>query len=127
MLSLPKNTKEHNFQKKIEASRFPFSSQQTLYLFKKGLSIKEIADRRIIKESTVWEHLATLVEYNQLSVWKVLPKETISRVLRHIKTEDDRLVEIKQRMNDPSITFNEIACVLAHLRCKNRHINQRKK
>jgi len=119
------NKKEKNFLKKSKISNYPFSSQKTLQLFKSGLSIKEIAEIRNIKESTVLEHLAKLIEYNQLSVWKVLPKEKIIKTLTLIKNKNDRLKDIKEKLNDPSISFNDINCVLAHFKkktcCKQTH------
>jgi len=115
------NNKQHeNHIKKVKVSHYPFSSQKTLQLYKKGLSIKEIAEQRNIKESTVWEHFSMLIEYNQLSVWKVLPNEKIIRILANIIWVNDKLKEIKQRINNDSITFDEINCVLAHYKNRNR-------
>ena len=114
------NKKNKNFIKKTRISNFPFSSQKTLQLYKNGLNIKEIAEQRNIKESTVWEHLAKLIEYNQLPVWKVLPKEKIAKILNCISSKEDTLKDIKSRLNDNSITFDEINCVLAHFRNKSR-------
>ena len=101
-------------------SYFPFSSQKTLQLFKKGLSIKEISVSRNIRVSTVWEHFAKLIEYNQLSVWKILPKEKIISILPNIIGENDKLKDVKQRTNNDLITFDEIDCVLAHIKNKSR-------
>ena len=84
------------------------------------MSIKDIAKQRNIKESTVWEHLAKLIEYNQLSVLKVLSKEKTDKILASIRNADDRLKDIKERLNVSNITFNEIACVIAYLKNKNR-------
>lgn len=112
--------KQKKFNRNAELGRFPFSSQKTLYLFKKGLCVKEIAAERCIKESTVWEHLAKLIEYNQLNVYKVLPRGKISRILPKITSENDRLVDIKNRINDTSMTFDEVNCVLASVKCKNK-------
>ena len=113
-----KAKKHKNFVKKVKTSGYPFSSQKTLQLFKKGLTIKDIAERRNIKESTVWEHFAMLIEYNQLSVWKVLPKEKITKILSNINDANDKLREIKERINDSKINFNEINCVLACVKNK---------
>lgn len=118
------NKKHENFVKKVKESYFTFSSQKTLHLFKRGLNIKEIAEQRGIKESTVWEHLAKLIEYNQLSVWEVLPKEKIHTILANINSHNDKLKEIKERLDGLNATFDEINCVLAHFKNKNRKSNQ---
>ncbi len=112
--------KNENFIGKINASNSQFSCQKTLYLYKKGLTIKEIAVKRNIKESTVWEHFANLIEHNQLSVWKLLSKEKILKILPKIYSPADKLKEIKGRISDNSISFNEINCVLVFVKSKNR-------
>ena len=114
------NKKDENFVKKVKISYHPFSSQKTLQFFKNGLSIKEIAERRNINESTVLEHLAMLIEYNQLSVWKVLQSDKIKRILPNIKDGNDKLKDIKDRMHNYPVTFDEINCVLAHVKNKNK-------
>jgi RNA-directed DNA polymerase len=112
--------KHENLVKKQEASNVQFSSQKTLQLFKKGLTVQQIAAKRGIKEGTVWEHLSMLIEYNQISLNKILSKEKRQQIFRAIKTDDDKLKEIKTRINDPAITYNEIQCCLASIRARNR-------
>ena len=115
------NTKKHNnFAKKVKISHQPFSSQKTLFLFKKGFCVKTIANKRSIKESTVWEHFAKLIEYNQLSIWKILPKDNVNRILLNISSTNDKLKDIRERLNDSSINFDEINCVLAHFKNQDR-------
>ena len=126
-------TKHERFIQKTETSKYQFTTQKTLLLLKKGLTIQQITLQREIKEATVWEHLAQLVEYNQISIWKIIPKDKITRILQSINTENDSLKEIKQRINNPNITFNEINCILAHIKYENKnkplkfHINTYKK
>ena len=59
--------KQENFKRKVEESNSLFTVQKTLQLFKKGMKIPEIAKHREIKESTVWQHLANLIEHNHLT------------------------------------------------------------
>ena len=114
-----RNCKKHNnFIKKIKESELQFSSQKTLFLFNRGFSIREVAEKNIIKESTVWSHLANLIEYNHLSVFEVLPRNKVHNVLYSIYSKNDTLKSIKQRLNDDSITYNEINCVLASVKRK---------
>lgn len=112
------NKKDINFIRKIKESEIAFSVQKTLFLYSKGLNVKEISENRGIKESTVWEHLANLIEHKQISVWKVLPKKKIFKIYSKIKNKDDLLKDIKERVKDKSITYDEINCVLADLRAK---------
>jgi len=113
------NLKKHkNFIKKIKESKIKFSVQKTLFLYNKGFNIKQIAEQRNIKESTVWEHLANLINHKQLSVWKVLPKNKILTVLFKIYGKKDKLKNIKNRIKDDSINYDEINCVLASIKAK---------
>jgi aspartate carbamoyltransferase regulatory subunit len=84
------------------------------------LNVKEISWLRNIKEGTVWEHFSKLIEYNQLSVFDVLPKDKIYKIANNIKSKDDKLKDIKQRLNDDKITYNEVNCVLAMVKLKNK-------
>ena len=113
-----------NFIKKIKLSKLTFSVQQTLFMYKKRLSIKEIALNRVIKESTVWEHLINLIEYRQLSVWEILPREKICEILSKVYSRKDRLKNIKNRLNNPAITYNEIDCVMASVRSKKKRFKK---
>src|SRR3989338_1441840 len=116
-----KNVAKHqNFIKTSEESNLLFSVQKTLFLWEKGKSIGEIAQERDIKEGTVWQHLANLIEYNQLSVWKLLSPNKVKKVLQGIVSKNDRLTDIKKMVNDNSVSFDEINCVLAYVRSKNR-------
>ena len=121
--SFPSNTsrkirKHRKFFKNVEYNKLEFSVQKTLFLYRKKLSVKEIAIQREIKESTVWTHLAALIEHRQLSVWRIMPKQKIFKIVSKIRSRNDLLKEIKERLNDNEANFDEIACVLAWV--KNR-------
>lgn len=89
--------------------------------------------KREIKESTVWQHLAELIEYSQLSLWKVLPPNKARLILSNTLSENDPLKAIKARIKDASVSFDEINCALSYIKNKNRpknimyHFNQYKK
>jgi len=115
--------KHENFINKTESSNIQFTIQKTLQLFKKGVHITNIAKLRNIKVSTVWSHLANLIEYNQVSLWKVMPKDKISTISPAIRNKDDKLKEIKEKIKDKNITYDEISCVLAFVKSRNRKRN----
>ncbi|MEK6938782.1 MAG: helix-turn-helix domain-containing protein, partial [Nanoarchaeota archaeon] len=110
--------KHENYIIKVSKQHLHFSVQKTLYLFKRGLSIQQITQERQCKEATIWEHLANLIEHNQLLVKDVLPDEKIKQILPKIHTEKDKLKDIKNRINHESISFDEINCVLANVKAK---------
>lgn len=109
-----------NYIKRVKESELEFSTQKTLFNYKKGLGIKEIALKQGIKESTVWGHLIKLIEYKQLSVWQILPRNKIYKILKKIYSHKERLRDIKKRFKDDKITYDDIACVMASIKSKRR-------
>jgi len=110
------SAKQRNFLEKLEKTGFGFRTQKTLYLFKKGFSIKKIAEKSLIKESTVWKHLINLIGHNQLFLLDVLSKDKVYKIISKIKSKKDTLKIIKNRIKDNSVTYDEIACVLARIK-----------
>ncbi len=115
-----KRKQPNSFQRHIDEADTPFTIQKTRKLLNSGIPIERIAQQRGIKVNTVWEHLAKLIEYNQIPIKKVIPQEKIKIILPSIQSEKDYLSEIKARVNDKNATFNEIACVLAHYKLQNK-------
>ncbi len=109
-----------NYIRKVKESELQYSTQKTLFFYKRGTSIKEIALKRGIKESTVLGHLINLIKNKQLSVWEVLPREKVYSILKKIYSHKERLRDIKRRIKDDSITYDEIACVMASIKSKKR-------
>lgn len=112
--------KHENFNNEVDISKMGFSQQKTLQLVNKGMSAKKIAETRGIKEGTVWLHVANLVEHYQLKLKVILPNSKIKKILVNIKSKDDTLKEIKDRLNDDTISYNEINCVLATTKGKHK-------
>lgn len=107
-----------NYIKRVKESELQFSTQKTLFFYKKGMLIKEIALKQGIKEATVWGHLINLIEHRQLSVWEVLPREKIHTILNKIRGPKERLRDIKKRLKN--VDYDEIACVMASIKSKRK-------
>ena len=110
-----------NFIKKVNVSELEFSTQSTLFLFLKGTTISEISKNRGLKEDTVWSHLANLIEHKQIPLIRVLSKDKIYKILTKIYSKKDRLKDIKGRLKDEDITYNEISCVMASIKSKRKY------
>jgi RNA-directed DNA polymerase len=119
-ISITAVKKHENFSKKIEKSKIEFTQQKTLQLIKKGMSIQQITTLRNIKEGTVWNHMVNLIEHYQLSLKSVISNQKIKKILKNIKSPQDTLKEIKERLQDETITYNEIDCVLTNLKGKQK-------
>ncbi|MBI2629363.1 helix-turn-helix domain-containing protein [Candidatus Pacearchaeota archaeon] len=115
-----------NYIKRVKESELLFSVQKTLFHYKNGLSIKEIAIKERIKEATVWRHLINLIEYKQLSVWEILSREKIHKILNKTYSYKERLKDIKKRLKDDLITYDEIACVIASIKSKRKWSENKK-
>ncbi len=116
-------SKHKNLEVKSEESLMQFTVQKTLLLFRKGQSISQIAKRRNIKESTVWGHIANLIEHYQIPLEKVISKEKILQILPKIKSGKELLLKVKQNIANSSITYDEINCVLASAKAKDRRLS----
>jgi uncharacterized protein YpbB len=122
--NLPVTKKQENFNKKTELSKCLFTVQKTLKLHKQGLNIPQISETRCLKESTIWSHVANLVEHRQISVWKILPRSKIIAILQIIKNHKKTLKEIKCYLSDSSITFDEIQCVVSSINSRKKGRNK---
>ncbi len=115
--------KKYNYINDIEYKKIKLTHDKSFYLLKKRLSVKEIAVLRNIKEGTVWNHMAKLIQEKSLTVFDVLPRKKVFKILSKIKSEDDKLKNIKERLNSISITYNEIDCVLAMIKSSKKNRN----
>jgi len=114
-----RNRKKYfNFLKKIDESSLEFSVQKTLFLFSKGMNIKEISEKRGIKELTIWGHLINLIRHRQIFVSQILSHKKIKLIVNKIYSKEDRLKEVKKRLKKFDVSYDEIACVLASIKSK---------
>jgi hypothetical protein len=109
------------FIKKVKESELEFSTQKTLSLLLNGMPIKEISEHRNLKEDTIWNHLENLIEHKQIQLTSVLSKDKIYKILTRIYSKKDRLKDIKNRLKNKTITYNEIACVKASIKYKRKY------
>jgi retron-type reverse transcriptase len=112
--------KHENFHKKVDLSKIDFTQQKTLQLINRGVSIENIAKQRNLKIGTVWDHIANLVEQHQVPLKKILSPKKVHKILYAIESPEDKLKDIKQRINDESISYNEIQVVLANVKAKHK-------
>ncbi|MFH1425414.1 MAG: reverse transcriptase domain-containing protein [archaeon] len=110
--------KYENYVRRVRESELEFATQKTLFYYRKGENIREIAEKQGIKEATVWGHLINLIEYGQLSVWEVLPRDKVYEITKKIYSHKEMLKDVKKRFRDSSVTYDEIACVMASIKSK---------
>ena len=97
------------------------SNMITLQLYQQGLTVPEIAERRNLKESTIYGHIAELIEMQQpIEIDRFISEEKKSMIIRSIQTiGDGSLTPLKNRLGD-DYSYNEIKLVRAWYRRKNK-------
>lgn len=121
-----RSKKIKNFFRKFYASKTDFSVQKTLLLVQKEFTVRQIAEARSLKEGTVWNHFANLIEHGQLPVWRIMPKKKIVKIITKTRAPSESLKQIKDKIEDKNISYDEIACVKAHLKMKEKILKDSK-
>ncbi len=96
-----------------QISQMPLTVQQTLALFRQGLSPPEIAARRGLTAPTVYGHFAELIGRNLVQVSAIVAvgkMQKIREVIREVGTA--ALKPIKDRLPE-DFTYDEIRCVVS--------------
>ncbi|MEM8778820.1 MAG: DNA helicase RecQ, partial [Cyanobacteria bacterium P01_G01_bin.49] len=95
------------------------SNMITLQLYQQGLSISDIAERRGLKDSTIYSHLAELIEMQQpVEIEKFISENKKNKIIQCIETiGDNSLTPLKNHLGD-YYSYNEIKLVRAWYRRK---------
>lgn len=94
-------------------SRINETTVETWTRFREGLNPAHIAVKRGLTESTIYEHLATVIDHGLLPVSEVVSPDRQAQILAAWRAEGcgDRLKPIKERLPE-EISYGEIRCVL---------------
>lgn len=100
--------------KKTPPRRSSDTVRQTLDLFRQGLSPGQIADRRDLAESTIYTHLARLIEAGEVELGQVIPASLEAQILEAVAAVGNAayLRPIKDAL-PPEISYEQIRCTLA--------------
>ena len=99
---------------------------ETYGLFEEGISVQEIATIRGLKESTIFDHLTTLIENGkELDVQRILSEENRQKIIGELKnvTDNSRLKPIFEALNE-TIPYHEIR--LARALYNKKQLNKQK-
>jgi ATP-dependent DNA helicase RecQ len=97
------------------------SNMITLQLYQQGLTISEIAERRNFKESTIYGHIAELIETQQpIDINQFISEEKKAMIIKCIQTiGDGALTPLKNHLGD-DYSYNEIKLVRGWYRRENK-------
>ncbi|MBW7868000.1 MAG: AAA family ATPase [Brumimicrobium sp.] len=108
-------TQKKERKSKERKPKGPSTYEQTLEMFKSGMSVFEIADQRILQTETVYNHLAKLVKEEQIRVEEVLDREKLTYLKEILGNSiDTSLSEAKVKVGD-TITWEELKVYHASL------------
>ena len=91
------------------------TKQISFELFKKGLSIKEIAKERSLTSGTVESHLASYIPSGEVDILELIPLKKYQKMIKEIEAvEYKNLTHLKENV-DKSYSFMELRMVLLSL------------
>ncbi|GAB4133140.1 MAG: helix-turn-helix domain-containing protein [Bacteroidia bacterium] len=102
-------------EKKQKQKKIP-TQVVSLNLFKRGLSLEEIAAERGIKEETVAAHLAHFIENSTLDIHELMPADRINMIMDHIRNADVRGLKALKELLPEDISYRELKWVLAAMK-----------
>jgi len=91
------------------------TKKTSLYLFRSGKSIDEIANERKLKPTTITEHLIGFITTGDIRVTEFVSQDKIPAITNAIKNATDtKLTHLKEILGD-NYSYNEIKAVVAHI------------
>ena len=91
------------------------TKQISFELFKKGLSVKEIAKERSLTAGTIESHLASYIPSGEIDVLELIPLKRYQKMIKEIEAvEYKNLTHLKENL-DKSYSFMELRMVLLSL------------
>jgi len=91
------------------------TKQISFELFKKGLSIKEIARERSLTAGTIESHLASYIPSGEVDILELIPLKKYQKMIKEIEAvEYKNLTHLKENV-DKSYSFMELRMVLLSL------------
>lgn len=91
------------------------TKQRSLALFRKGISIQEIAESRNLAVSTIEGHLAFYIQQGQLSIDEAMDTGKIPAIQEAIEKTGGTLLNPVKTLLGENFSYGEIRMVMAHL------------
>jgi ATP-dependent DNA helicase RecQ len=109
-------TKNRKVEKKLKSTGPSDTKKQTLYLFRSGKTIVDIAAERSLAVTTIEGHLSEFILSGEIKVTEIVEEEKIPAIKLAIKNVgDQKLTPIKEFLGE-NYSFGEIRAVLADMK-----------
>jgi len=105
--------------KKTKKSKSKINTRQISYdMFKRGLSIAEIAEKRDLVQSTIQGHLGFFIENGELDIDKLVSPEKQKKIKKILsQVHDNSLKTVKDQLGDrDDYSYGDIKLVISHLK-----------
>jgi len=110
-----KRKKKRASRKKSSKASKGGSMQESLLLFKSGLSTDEIAQKRGFKPSTIQSHLATFVGDGTLALSELVDESKVPAIRESLNRLGGKILSVVKNDLGKDYTYGEIKAVLATL------------
>ncbi|MFQ5824582.1 MAG: RecQ family ATP-dependent DNA helicase [bacterium] len=103
----------------------PDTVQQTLQLFRQGLSLEQIARRRNLTVGTIYGHFSQLIVFDLVKVTAIIPVNRVQQIREAIEQVGmASLNPIKEHLPE-EISYHEIRCVVEDEARKTREVSNK--
>jgi uncharacterized protein YpbB len=99
---------ERKAPKKKSAEPKKSTYEETLELWQQKLSVKEIAGMRKLTESTVYGHLAKLVQAGQIKLSDIIPQDRIAALTEAFKDFDGESLNALKEKHPDEFSWDEL-------------------
>ncbi|MDR1738445.1 MAG: helix-turn-helix domain-containing protein [Candidatus Symbiothrix sp.] len=93
------------------------SAKLSLEMFQAGKTIQQIGEERNLQTSTIMEHLSHYISSGQVSIFALVPKDKVEKILPLVQTmltpEQKSVTPIKEKLGD-EISYDEIRAVVRY-------------
>ncbi|MDR0829454.1 MAG: helix-turn-helix domain-containing protein [Prevotellaceae bacterium] len=89
------------------------SAKLSLKMLNEGKTFQQICEERGLKESTIMEHLSHYIPSGKVSVFALVPKEKVEKILPLIDETVKSVTPVKEKLGD-DFSFEEIRAVARH-------------
>ena len=91
------------------------SLNETLKMFKSGLNLPEIAERRNLAVSTIEGHIALMIKSGDVAIQECMEENKLTTILDAIReNKEPSMQPVKQKLGD-AVSYGEIRAVINHL------------
>lgn len=103
-------------QRKISKEKTTDTKLNSLELYKQGLSVQEIAEKRSLSPQTIEGHLAHFILEGSIEVTEIVPKSKLPSIIQAIKVHgNNALGPIKQALGK-EVSYGEIKAVINYMK-----------